>query len=66
MSKQVKKPTHIVYYVKDAQPQASEQQPYWAKVGALFVHKDGEGYDLTFDVPIAFDRLVVRVNKPKT
>jgi hypothetical protein len=50
-----RKPTHSVYFVKGTGKDAN-----WVRVGAAWIHDDGEGLNL------ALDRFVVRANKADT
>lgn len=56
-----RKPTHAIYHVR-----GEAKNAYWTRVGAAWIHEDGEGLSLALDfVPVNdTGRLVVRVNKP--
>ncbi len=56
-----RKPTHAIYHVR-----GEAKNAYWTRVGAAWIHDDGEGLSLALDfVPVNADgRLVVRANKP--
>lgn len=56
-----RKPTHAIYHVR-----GEDKNEYWTRVGAAWIHKDGEGLSLALDfVPMNDSgRLVVRANKP--
>lgn len=56
-----RKPTHAIYHVR-----GEGKSAYWTRVGAAWIHEDGEGLSLALDfVPVNADgRLVVRANKP--
>ena len=47
-------PSYIAYVVRGRKG----QKDYWNKIGALFPHKDGKGFDLALD-----GKLVLRVPK---
>jgi hypothetical protein len=55
-----RKPTHAVYHVR-----GKGKNAYWTKVGAAWIHDDGEGLNVSLDfVPVNdAGRLVVRANK---
>lgn len=55
-----RKPTHAIYHVR-----GEEKNEFWTRVGAAWIHKDGEGLSLALDfVPMNDEgRLVVRANK---
>ena len=59
-------PTHEVYHVRDIQGQeGSQKSGFWTKVGAMWQHKDGKGFDIVFDIKVAEPRLVARVREEK-
>jgi hypothetical protein len=59
-----KKPTHLVYSVKQTGSGEGKKNPgIWTKIGAAFMHKDGKGLDITLDL-IPFDRRLV-LREPK-
>ncbi len=37
-------PTHYAYQVKDV-----DQKSYWTRIGAVFTHKDGKGFNILLD-----------------
>lgn len=57
-------PSHIVYHVDE---QGGDDKAYWTKIGAMWPHKDGEGYNLQLQLlPVnSSGKLTIRVNKPK-
>ena len=55
-------PTHEVYHVRDIPNQA---KGFWTKVGAMWQHKDGKGFDIVFEIQVAEPRLVARVREEK-
>ena len=56
-----KKPTHGVFHIR-----GEGKNAFWTKVGAAWIHEDGEGLNLSLDlVPTDGNcRLVIRANKP--
>ena len=59
-------PTHEVYHVRDIQGQdGSQKRGFWTKVGAMWQHKDGKGFDIVFEIQVAEPRLVARVREEK-
>lgn len=56
-----RKPTHAIYHVR-----GEAKDAYWTRIGAAWIHDDGEGLSLALDFLPVNDagRLVVRVNKP--
>ncbi len=55
-------PTHEVYHVRDI---PNQEKGFWTKVGAMWQHKDGKGFDIVFEVQVAEPRLVARVREEK-
>ena len=55
-------PTHEVYHVRDI---PNQDKGFWTKVGAMWQHKDGKGFDIVFDIKVAEPRLVARVREEK-
>jgi hypothetical protein len=53
------KPEYLAYVVREQKGEDSKGKGYWNKIGAVFPHKDGKGFDLALD-----GRLVLRA--PKT
>ena len=59
------KPTHIAHSVRDfAKKDGGEDSP-WTRIGAGFVHKDGQGFNIVLDALPLSGRVVLRLNKPK-
>ena len=54
--------SHTAYAVEDA-PRG--QKSYWTRIGRLFPHKDGKGYDLVLNALPINGRIVVRQEEPK-
>lgn len=56
------KPTHDILHVR-----GEGDKSYWTKIGAAWVHEDGQGLNLSLDfIPAAANgRLVIRVRKDK-
>jgi hypothetical protein len=65
MSKQQpgRKPTHGVYHIR-----GEGKNAYWTKIGAAWIHDDGEGLNLSLEfIPTdTTGRLVIRANKADT
>ncbi len=60
-------PTHEIYHVRDISAQDGSRKPgFWTKVGAMWQHKDGKGFDIVFEIQVAEPRLVARVREEKT
>ena len=55
-------PTHEVYHVRNTPDQ---EKGFWTKVGAMWQHKDGKGFDIVFEIQVAEPRLVARVREEK-
>ena len=62
------KPTHIAYVVTNPK-EGSEKEAVWNRVGAIWPHKNGNGFDLVlFDQLSVSGRIVCteRKDKPET
>ena len=60
---QPKHPTHELYHVRDMRNKDGSEsgKGRWTKVGAMWEHKDGKGFDVFFEIRVAEERLVARV-----
>jgi hypothetical protein len=56
-----KGPSHIAYHVKDRDGGKS----YWTRIGAMWAHKDGNGFNLEFDLLPLDGRLTLRIPSEK-
>ncbi len=58
------KPTHIAYTVPEAK-EGSDKKSDWTKVGAVWPHKDGKGFDIVITAAniSVRDRIVCRERK---
>ena len=57
------KPTHIAYVVIPPK-EGSDKQPVWRRVGSVWPHKNGGGFDLVVDDQLAVTgRIVCTVPK---
>jgi hypothetical protein len=55
------KPTHIAYVVTQSEPD-SDEKSFWRSVGAIWPHKNGDGFDLVLHDQLALTgRIVCRV-----
>lgn len=61
MSPQGNKPTHIAFHVKEGK----DKKAIWQRIGAVWAHKDGQGFRIQLDSYPVDGRIEVRVNKPK-
>jgi len=53
-------PAYVAYFVPE------RENPSWMRIGAAWLHKDGEGLALQLDlVPASPGRIVLRTYKPK-
>ena len=50
------------YAVEDA---PKGQKAYWTRIGRLFAHKDGKGYDLLLNALPTNGRMVIRQEEPR-
>ena len=58
-----KKPHFIAYVVSD-NPNENDRA-FWTRIGTMFSHKDGEGFDLLLKASPLTTRVVIRKPKPK-
>jgi hypothetical protein len=52
------KPTHIAYVVKDAK-EGSDKPGIWRRVGSVWPHKNGTGFDVVIDDQISISGRIV-------
>ena len=58
------KPTHIAYVVSEAK--SSDQKAIWREVGAIWPHKNGQGFDLVITDQLSVSgRIVCTERKDK-
>lgn len=55
-----KRPTHIAYH-----PREGENKSYFNRIGSLWPHKDGEGYNMRLDSIPVDGRIVIRTAKDR-
>ena len=58
------KPVYYAYIVKEYTV-GRELRSAWNRVGAVFAHKDGEGFDIMLDALPVDGRLTLRKPKPE-
>jgi hypothetical protein len=59
------KPTHIAYVVSEPK-EGSDRKAIWLPVGAIWPHKNGEGFDLVIPEGVSVSgRIVCRKRKDK-
>jgi hypothetical protein len=56
------KPTHVAYVVTDSKEEG--KKGYWREIGAVWPHKNGEGFDLVIPEGISVTGRIV-CTKPK-
>jgi hypothetical protein len=57
------KPSHLAYVVTDAK-EGGDKKAIWRKVGAVWPHKNGSGFDLVVDPQISVSgRIVITERK---
>jgi hypothetical protein len=56
-----KKPTHVVYHVRDTQ----DGKGFWTRIGAAWPHSDGQGFNLQIECVPLDGRLTLRVISEK-
>ena len=59
------KPSHIAYVVKDAK-EGSDKAAIWRRIGSVWPHKNGSGFDVVIDEQISVSgRIVCTTPKEK-
>jgi hypothetical protein len=58
------KPTHYVYHVKSYQSNG-ETKDIWTRIGAAWIHEDGDGFNQQLDLVPLDGRIVTRRAKEK-
>ena len=58
------KPVYYAYIVKEYTV-GSEKRSAWNRAGAVFAHRDGEGFDIMLDALPVDGRLTLRKPKPE-
>ena len=51
------KPTHYVYTVKEGKERDSS---FWTKIGVVFTHNDGQGFNVMLDAVPLDGKLTIR------
>jgi hypothetical protein len=51
-------PSHNVFTVED---RGENEDPFWLKIGAAWLHKDGKGFNITLSALPVDNRLVLRL-----
>lgn len=59
------KPTHRAHVVKKFTDRDGKDRSHWIDVGAVWLHKDGKGFDVILAAVPVDGRLVIRVDEPK-
>lgn len=59
---EAKKPMLIAYSVEEAR---KGRKSYWTRIGRLFSHEDGKGYDLLLNALPINGRIVIREETPR-
>ncbi|MTD94368.1 hypothetical protein GIW81_08480 [Hyphomicrobium sp. xq] len=57
------KPTHIAYEVRD--PEHNSREPLISRIGAVWPHKDGEGYDVILNSNPVNGRVMLRTARDR-
>jgi hypothetical protein len=59
-----KRPAYLAYSV-ELKAEGQTDKPRWTPIGAVWPHKDNEGYDITLDALPIGNRITLRVPKDK-
>jgi hypothetical protein len=58
------KPTHLAYSVRDYEKDGKKDST-WSRIGVVWPHKDGKGFDVNLDALPVTGRVVLRINEDK-
>ena len=53
-------PTHIAYHIREV-----KEKRYWNRIGVVWAHKDGDGFNIDFDCTPINGKVTVRVASEK-
>ncbi len=56
-----KKPSHVAYQVRDREG----KKGYWTRIGSVWAHNDGKGFNIQLEVVPLDGRIVLRVESEK-
>ena len=59
------KPTFQAYSVRKYKKPDGAEDAFWTKIGAVFTHRDGKGYDIVLDCLPLDGRISIREPKDK-
>lgn len=57
-----KAPSHIAYHVRD---RGEGQKSFWTRIGSVWAHADGKGFNIQLDVAPLDGRISLRVASEK-
>jgi hypothetical protein len=57
-------PTHIAYSVRDYEKNGTSEAD-WTRIGAAWLHRDGDGFDIRLEAIPVSGRVTLRKHKPK-
>lgn len=57
-------PSHLFAYAVEDAPRG--QKSFWTRIGRMFPHKDGKGFDLALNALPINGRIVIRQEEPRT
>lgn len=56
-------PSHLVYHVEERE---GDGKDIWTQIGAMWPHKDGNGFNVKLKLQPVDGKLTIRLNEPKT
>jgi len=60
-----KKPTHRAFVVKNFTDKEGQQKSHWHRIGSVWPHHDGKGFNVTLESLPTGGRLVLRLDERK-
>lgn len=63
-SKASKAPTHIAYHVREF-GEGENKKSFWSRIGSVWAHGDGKGFNIQVDVVPLDGRITLRVPEDK-
>ena len=60
------RPTYHAFTVRKYKKEDGSDDAFWTKIGVVFAHKDGKGYDVVLDCLPVDGRISIREPKEKS
>jgi hypothetical protein len=59
------KPTHRAFTVKQFKDKDGKEKGRWLKIGSVWAHRDGKGFNVNLEALPVDRRIVIRLDEPK-